>query len=111
MQIKFDIQTDHLDRVMSELSQSIAEPHLLLGSMGESLLNENQDRHAKGVAPDGTPWKPLSPSTLQTKRSKRILYENGDMLRFQYQVEGQSVVIGTNDWKAQFHHFGTNPPY
>jgi len=38
-----------------------------------------------------------------------MLYDHGDLLRFFYQVDGDTLRIGTADWKAAFHHFGTKP--
>lgn len=67
MQIDLQFQTDHLTRVLEAVRQEIATPQQMLGSIGESLLNVNQDRHAKGLAPDGSKWKPLAPLTLGTK--------------------------------------------
>ena len=109
MQFTVEFQVDHLDRALEAVRREIATPQQLLGSLGESLLRVNQERHVKGLAPDGSKWKQLSPLTLQTKRKSRMLYENGDLLRFQYQVVGDELKIGTNDWKAAFHHFGTRP--
>lgn len=109
MQFAIEFQADHLARALEAIRLEIATPQELLGSMGESLLRVTQERHRQGVAPDGTPWKALSPLTLQRKTSSRMLFEHGDLLRFQYQVEGDTLRIGTNDWKASFHHFGTKP--
>lgn len=109
MQFSIEFQADHLVRAMEVIRREIATPAELLGSLGESLSRVNDERHEKGLAPDGSKWKPLAPLTLQTKRKSRMLYENGDLLRFQYQVVGDELKIGTNDWKAVFHHFGTRP--
>ena len=38
-----------------------------------------------------------------------MLYEHGDLLRFYYNVSGDAMRLGTSDWKARFHHFGTKP--
>ncbi|MDR2837166.1 MAG: phage virion morphogenesis protein [Azonexus sp.] len=109
MQFTIEFQTNHLVRALEAVRLEIATPQQMLGSLGESLLRVNQERHAQGLAPDGSPWKELSPLTLQTKRKPRMLFDHGDLLRFQYQVEGDALRLGTNDWKAVFHHFGTKP--
>jgi len=109
MQFQYEIQPDHLVRVLRAVGHALVTPAQLLGSIGESLLRVNDERHAQGLAPDGTRWAELSPLTQQTKRRPQMLYENGDLLRFQYQVQGDSVAIGTTDWKAIFHHNGTRP--
>ncbi len=130
MQFKIEFDTAHLERVLEAARREIATPQEMLGSVGESLLRVNQDRHDKALAPDGTPWKPLAASTIASEAwakqgqsfrdnkstsvaagrkaaSRRILYVNGDLLRFQYQVSGQELRIGTNDRKARWHHEGT----
>ncbi len=109
MQFSIEFQVDHLVRALEAVRREIATPQQMLGSLGESLLRVNDERHIQGLAPDGSKWKPLSPLTLQTKRKSRMLYEHGDLLRFHYQVVGEELKVGTNDWKAVFHHFGTKP--
>jgi phage gpG-like protein len=44
--------------------QSLATPQALLGAIGDSLMVKNRNRYDQGLAPDGTPWKPLAPSTI-----------------------------------------------
>lgn len=109
MQFTIEFQADHLARALEAIRREIATPQEMLGSMGESLLRVNQARHAQGLAPDGSKWKELSPLTVQTKRKPQMLYDHGDLLRFQYQVAGDTLRLGTNDRKAVFHHFGTKP--
>ena len=127
-EIKFD--TQHLSKVLEAARREIATPQEMLGSVGETLLRVTQDRHDKGQAPDGTPWKPLASSTIASKAwakqgqsfrdarstsvaagrkaaGSRLLYVNGDLLRFQYQVSGNQLHLGTNDRKAAWHHYGT----
>lgn len=110
MQFTIQIQADHLARALEAVRLEIATPQQMLGSLGESLLRVNQERHDKGLAPDGTKWKELSPLTLAQKKKKRILYENGDMLEsFNYQIQGNELALGFSDRKAIWHHSGTSP--
>lgn len=109
MQFTIEFQADHLSRALEAVRLEIATPQEMLGSLGESLLRVNQERHDQGLAPDGSKWKELSPLTLQSKRKQKMLYDHGDLLRFHYQVGGDILRIGTNDWKAAFHHVGTKP--
>lgn len=133
-----DLQIAPYAHTLQALRQAINQPDRILASVGESLLNANQDRHAKGLAPDGTPWAPLARSTLyraveakqsqvttkankkrgassniaagqqiMANKAKRILYQYGDLLRFSYQVDGGQLRVGTNDYKAVWHHYGT----
>lgn len=134
MQYQIEFQVDHLERALEAARREIATPQQMLGSMGESLKIVNEDRHAQGLAPDGSKWKPLSPMTIganawkgtddslkkkgqisidaarkaQTRAKGRILNETGEMLRsFNYQVQGNTLKLGFSDHKAEWHHFGT----
>ena len=64
MHYVIDLQIEPYANVLKSLRKTIAQPGLILSSVGESLLNANQDRHAKGLDPDGNPWAPLAKSTL-----------------------------------------------
>lgn len=64
MHYVIDLQIDPYANVLKSLRQSIASPGVILASVGESLLNANQDRHLKNQDPDGQPWAPLAKSTL-----------------------------------------------
>lgn len=139
MQFEIEFKADHLNRVMEAVRREIATPQEMLGSMGESLLRVNRERHDKGLAPDGTPWKPLSPLTLGSAVWKKqdasfresksmsiatakkvragrggVLKDTGAMLQaFHYQVTGNTLVLGFDGAfeakKAVWHHFGTDP--
>ena len=134
MQIKIEWQEKDLLVTLQNIQRVLGGKNAILQSIGETLLNTNRARHAQQVAPDGTPWKPLSPLTIgnavwkkqgasyrkkksmslasarkeQGRRSGRILFNSGDMMRdFTYQVQGDSVVIGFRQTIAAYHHFGT----
>ncbi|MBO9538733.1 phage virion morphogenesis protein [Herbaspirillum sp.] len=110
MQFTVEFQADHLTAVMEVIRQEVATPQQMLGSIGETLYNANQHRHAQGLAPDGSPWKPLAPMTLANRRGSRMLYGHGDMLgSFNYQVQGNNLRLGFSDQKAVWHHDGTRP--
>ena len=134
MQFTVEFQADHLAAILEAVRNEVATPQQMLGSIGESLFNANQHRQAQGLAPDGTPWRPLSPMTIgtatwnaqkesfrkkgqlslatarqvQARKGSRMLYAHGDMLEsFNYQVQGNSLRLGFSDQKAVWHHFGT----
>jgi phage gpG-like protein len=110
MHFTINFQADHLINVLEAVRREIATPHDMLTSIGETLLPVNQHRHAQGLAPDGTKWKELSPLTIQSKRKPQMLRDQGGLLdRFNLQVSGDTLKLGTDDWKAAFHHFGTKP--
>lgn len=115
MQFEIEFKADHLDRVMEAVRLEIATPKEMLGSIGESLLRVNRDRHDRGLAPDGSAWKDLSPLTLaQGSRKGGPLNKTGRMLQsFLYQVTNDTLVLGfdgSRDGKlAGYHHFGSDP--
>ena len=69
MQFTIEFQADHLARAMEVVRLEIATPQQMLGSLGESLLRVNQERHDQGLAPDGTKWKEASPMTIGSELS------------------------------------------
>lgn len=114
MQYTIEFQYHHLQRVLKAVKAEIATPQQMLGSLGESLLRVNRDRHLAGLASDGSKWKELSPSTLQQKRKGGILNKTGEMLQsFHYQVDGDTLRLGfdgaRNNQLATWHHDGTKP--
>ncbi|MGZ8961585.1 MAG: phage virion morphogenesis protein [Methylophilaceae bacterium] len=121
MQFDINFKVDHLDRALAAVRKGLEHHDKLLGSVGETLLNVNRNRHAAGLAPDGSKWKPLAPSTIgsaiwnkqgksfrkngtmslavarkvQAKRAGGVLYASGDMLNsFQKQVNGDTLTLG-----------------
>lgn len=64
MHYVIDLQLEPYAGTLRALQRAIKRPERILSSVGESLLTVNNDRHARGLAPDGTPWAPLAKSTL-----------------------------------------------
>ena len=59
-------------------------------------------------------WKPLSPNTTAKPGrggiSAKILRDTGRLSQsFTSNVEGNTVVVGSADKRAEWHHFGTRP--
>lgn len=110
MQINIEIQADDFNNTLSLIRQIIDQPQPILESIGETLLNKNRDRHKKQVAPDGSPWHPLSAMTLANRKGNRILYEHGDMLSsLHYKATGNVLTLVFENEKAKWHHGGTKP--
>ncbi|MBB2776191.1 UNVERIFIED_ORG: phage gpG-like protein [Comamonas terrigena] len=99
-----ELQAQDYRLALSAISDAIATPAQMLGSIGESLHWVNSERHDRGQNPDGTPWAP-------TRRQKRrMLHQHGDLLgSFSYQVQGDQLKLGFSDHKAKWHHYGTGP--
>ena len=115
MQFEIEFEAGHLLRIMEAARREITLPADIMRSVGDTLVRRNQERHDKGLAPDGTKWQELSPRTLaQGKRRGGPLNKTGDMLQsFHRQLHGNTLVLGfdgARDAKlAGFHHFGTKP--
>ena len=113
MQFTVEFQVEHLARALEAVRREIATPQEMLGSFGDSLLRVNQERHNKGLDPDGRPWKALAPSTLaEGKRKGGPLNKTGRMLgiSFAYQVNGDTLRLGFDGgdgFKAKFHQDGS----
>jgi phage virion morphogenesis protein len=83
----------------------------LLNTLGEYLTESTKQRiRGGGPAPDGTPWKPLQPLTLELKKNKDhgILWDSGmlkDTLAFELEGE-DAVAIGSMMVYARIHQLG-----
>jgi len=114
MQFTIELQAEHLSLVMEAVRKEIATPQEMLGSFGEALQPVNQERHSKGLDPDGNPWKELAPSTLaEGNRKGGPLNKTSRMLaNFHYQVKGDTLHLGFDGgdgFKAKFHQDGSRP--
>lgn len=112
MQFEIEFQAEHLTRVLEAVRREIATPEQMLGSIGESLLRVNQDRHRQGLDPDGQPWKELAESTKAAgPRKGGPLNRTGRMLaNFHYQVQADTLRLGFDHgdgFPAVFHQDGS----
>jgi phage virion morphogenesis protein len=66
--------------------------------IGEYLVTSTKDRFAAGVAPDGTPWAPLSPVTVARKGHGKPLIGESRRLgtEIHYLVLGDGVEVGSS---------------
>ena len=77
------------------------DPGRALGAVGNVLVNRIREGFNTSTAPDGIPWAPLKSRQGKPLRDKGHLMGSID-----YQVEGNSVVVGTNLPYALVHQFG-----
>lgn len=114
MQFDIEFQADHLIKMMEAVRREIATPQEMLGSIGESLFQVNQERHNQGLDPEGKAWPKLAASTLaEGKRKGGPLNRTGRMLaNFHYQVQGETLRLGFDKgdgFPAIFHQDGSRP--
>lgn len=99
---------DALQRLAAADRTAIPSAHR---DFGEHLVNAHQERFAREIAPDGSPWVPLNPFYAKTKRrNRKILQDAGDLLRsLNYQVQGEVLLFGVDRVYAATHQFGRGP--
>lgn len=89
--------------------------NLLLQQIGEYMLDATRERAAREVDPDGIAWRALGPDYARYKRKVRpgvpILKFDYHMLgdQLSWQIEGDSVLVGTNAVYGAIHQFGGQP--
>lgn len=79
-----------------------------LASIGEYLIESHQERFKLEVAPDGTPWEPLSPKTVKQKGGDDRILQDSETMRDQlaYQLGSDELSFGSNLEYAATHQFG-----
>ena len=94
-----------------------------LETAGEHVLNRTALAFRRGINPmTGSPWKPLKPNTIisRRKRTSKPLNDSG-LLRASFNRGGRdnifryrgsdALIVGSSSMKAVWHHFGTDGPY
>ncbi|HEV2678783.1 MAG TPA: phage virion morphogenesis protein [Aliidongia sp.] len=82
-----------------------------LKNIGIAMVKSVRKRFDAEQAPDGTPWKQLSPAYKAGKKGQKILQESGMrgglLGTIVWQLQGSDkVAIGTNKKYAAVHQFG-----
>lgn len=92
---------------LEELSRRFGNLTTPFNDIAEYLHQSTDDRFRQKVAPDGSPWAPLSAVTLARKKGTGILREKGtlqDTLR--HQVTSTELAFGTDRPYGAVHQFG-----
>lgn len=99
---------------LNKLMQGTANPTPVLKLIGNQVANTTKvERFKTETAPDGTPWKPLKPEyrkrklKLKPRRIDKTLQSTGALRRsIVWQLEGHSVLVGSNLVYAPIHQLG-----
>ena len=93
---------------LNQLMNKTRDLQPALSQVGEYLLESHQSRFQLEVAPDGTPWAPLSPDTLARKKGEdRILQDQGTLRdTLSYEATASELLFGSNLEYAATHQFG-----
>lgn len=105
LDVKIDasLAAGELEKLIERLG-SMTTP---LNDIAEYLHMSVDARARRQVAPDGTPWAPLSPRTLARKKGKKILRESGALLdTLRHQVSNDELQFGTDRPYGAIHQFG-----
>ena len=132
MQFTIDLDTAGLSKKLNRLAEGMAGEGIA-AAVAETLFNRNRRRHEQGLAPDGSAWKPLAPSTIgnaiwetQNKRyrsgntrrgavhhldtamkvirSRKILHSTGEMLLTNFHPS-TAVEVSPTEIKIGFNIF------
>lgn len=105
LEVAFD--TSLTGKALSDLIERLDDLTTPLNDIAEYLHQSTDDRFRQQVAPDGSPWAPLAPSTLARKKGNKILRDKGtlqDTLR--HSVSNNELSFGTDRPYGAIHQLG-----
>lgn len=105
--LEVSIDTSPVGKALDDLIERLGDLTTPLNDIAEYLHQSTDDRFRQQVAPDGSPWAPLAPSTLARKKGGRILRGKGtlqDTLR--HNVSRNELSFGTDRPYGAIHQFG-----
>lgn len=92
---------------LEELSRRFGDLTTPFNDIAEYLHQSTDDRFRQKVAPDGSPWAPLSAVTLARKKGTGILREKGTLQdTMRHQVTSTELAFGTDRPYGAVHQFG-----
>ena len=105
MNVKWTLLADQVEAKLQQMKLQGNSLHTVLGSIGRVLVNRIRLGFRLGVSPWGMAWQPLA---IGSKRyGQQPLRDTGRLQRsITSQVEGDSVVVGTNVIYARTHQYG-----
>lgn len=105
--LEVSIDASSVGKNLEDLIERLSDLKTPLNDIAEYLHQSTDSRFRQQVAPDGTPWAPLAPSTLARKKGGRILREKGtlqDTLR--HNVSNNELAFGTDRPYGAIHQLG-----
>ncbi|ASN67709.1 hypothetical protein 7S12_21 [uncultured Caudovirales phage] len=105
LEVAFDASV--VGRELELLIERLGSLRTPLNDIAEYLHMSTDARARRQVAPDGTPWAPLSPRTLARKKGNKILRESGALLdTLRHQVTDDGLDFGTDRPYGAIHQDG-----
>ncbi len=68
--IHIEIDDEELHNYLQTLQEKARDLSVPLTAIGEHLLRSHHERWEQQKSPEGTPWLPLTPAYLQSKRKR-----------------------------------------
>ena len=101
------IDASVVGRELDQLIERLGSLQTPLSDIAEYLHLSVDGRARRQVAPDGSPWAPLSPRTLARKKGNKTLRESGALLdTLRHQVSNDELQFGTDRPYGAIHQFG-----
>lgn len=105
LELAFDASV--VGRELELLIERLGSLRTPLNDIAEYLHMSTDARARRQVAPDGTPWAPLSPRTLARKKGNKILRDSGALLdTLRHQVTDDGLDFGTDRPYGAIHQDG-----
>lgn len=108
--IRVSSNSDQVSAKLRQAAKRVSNMLPVYQDIGAAVERSTDQRFAREQAPDGTPWRDLSPNTWASKRNRKKLNETGQMRdSLSYSASATEAIIGFADKKARWHQFGTRP--
>jgi len=117
--VKLDVKAGgsgvQIDAALDKVIAVMTDPQPMFADMGEYLLRSTRGRFTAQAAPDGTPWRRLSPITIgrKPKNKDRILVQEGYLRGpgMRYQALPDGFAVGSDRVYAAAHQLGMAKGY
>ncbi len=105
--LEVSIDVSSAGKALDDLFKRLGDLTTPLNDIAEYLHQSTSDRFRQQVAPDGSPWAPLAPSTLARKKGSRILRDKGTLQgTLRHSVSNNELSFGTDRPYGAIHQFG-----
>jgi phage virion morphogenesis protein len=105
--LNVELDDSRTGAALAELMSRLGDLQTPLLDIAEYLHQSTDNRFSRQVAPDGSPWAPLAPSTLARKKSNKILRQDGHLQdTIRHSVSGNELDFGTDRPYGAIHQFG-----
>lgn len=108
--IQVSSNSDQVAARLRQAAKRVSNMRPVFQDIGAYIERDTDQRFVREQAPDGTPWRDLSPNTWASKRNRKKLNETGQLRdSLAYSADSREAIIGFADKKARWHQFGTRP--